>query len=71
MTTTYEVEAAPGQPRDAKFGWSGSGFRVIAITGERRHPMLTRFRKREHAVEEAVRLQIRDAALYAMAPYLR
>jgi len=81
--TRYVVEPAPGQPRDPKLGWSGAGWRVVAVTGERRCPFLTRFRKREHAMDEARRLTDRDAALLrpidlvqlckdiAMAPYQR
>lgn len=61
--TRYEVERAPGQPRSPKDLFEGSGWRVVAVTGDKRRPMLTRFHERQHAVDEALRLTERDAAL--------
>jgi len=65
--TRYDVEPCPGQPRDARLGWEGSGWRVVAITGDVRRPMLVRYRRKAHARAEARRLQERDALLVSGA----
>lgn len=61
--TRYEVEPAPGQPRNRTLQWEGTGWRVVAVTDGKRRPFLTRFQKEAHAREEALRLTERDKLL--------